>query len=35
MKRFLLRARFLNTRIGFDRKAYNKQRNYIVSLLRM
>ena len=34
MKRSRLRNKFLNTRSGIDRKAYNKQRNYVVSLLR-
>ena len=34
MKRSRLRNKFLNTKIDIDRKAYNKQRNYIVSLLR-
>lgn len=28
-----LRNKFLNERSDLDRKAYNKQRNYIVSLL--
>ena len=34
MKRSCLRNKFLNTKSDIDRKAYNKQRNYIVSLLR-
>ena len=34
MKRSRLRNKFLNTRSDLDRKAYNKQRNYVVSLLR-
>ena len=34
MKRSRLRNKFRNTRSDHDRKAYNKQRNYIVSLLR-
>ena len=34
MKRSRLRNKFLNTKIDIDRKAYNKQRNYVVSLLR-
>ena len=34
MKRSRLRNKFLNTRSDIDRKAYNKQRNYVVSLLR-
>ena len=34
MKRLRLRNKFLNTKIDIDRKAYNKQRNYVVSLLR-
>ena len=33
-KRSRLRNKFLNTRSDTDRKAYNKQRNYVVSLLR-
>ena len=33
MKRSRLRNKFLNTRSDLDRKAYNKQRNYVVSLL--
>ena len=34
MKRSRLRNKFLNTRSDLDRKAYKKQRNYVVSLLR-
>ena len=34
MKRFRPRNKFLNTRSDLDRKACNKQRNYVVSLLR-
>ena len=34
MKRTCLRNRFLNTKSDLDRKEYNKQRNYVVSLLR-
>ena len=34
MKRSSLRNKFLNTKIDIDRKVYNKQRNYVVSLLR-
>ena len=34
MKRSRLRNKFLNTKSDTDRKAYNKQRNYVVSLLR-
>ena len=34
MKRSRLRNKFLNTKSDIDRKAYNKQRNYVVSLLR-
>ena len=34
MKRSRFRTKFLNTRSDLDRKAYNKQRNYVVSLLR-
>ena len=34
MKRSRLRNKFLNTRSDLDRKAYNKQRNYVGSLLR-
>ena len=33
MKRSRLRNKFLNTKSDLDRKAYNKQRNYVVSLL--
>ena len=33
-KRSCLRNKFLNTKSDIDRKAYNKQRNYVVSLLR-
>ena len=32
MKRSRLRNKFLNTKSDLDRKAYNKQRNYVVSL---
>ena len=34
MKRSQLRNKFLNTKIDIDRKAYNKQRNLCVSLIR-
>ena len=34
MKRSRLRNKFLNTKSDIDRKAYNKQRKYVVSLLR-
>ena len=34
MKGSRLKNKFLNTRSDLDRKAYNKQRNYVVSLLR-
>ena len=34
MKRSRLRNKFLNTRSDLDQKAYNKQRNYVVSLSR-
>ena len=34
MKRSRLRNKFLNTRSGLDRKAYKKQKKYVVSLLR-
>ena len=34
MKRIHMRNKFLNTKIDSDRKAYYKQRNYVVSLLR-
>ena len=34
MKRSRLRNKFLNTRSDFDRKVYNKQKNYVVSLSR-
>ena len=34
MKRPHLRNKFLNTRSDLDQIAYNKQRNYVVSLLR-
>ena len=34
MKRSRLRNKFLNTRSDLDRKAHNKQRNYVGSLLR-
>ena len=34
MKRSRLRNKFLNTKNDIDRKAYNKQSNYVVSLLR-
>ena len=33
MKRSRLRNKFLNTKSGIDRKAYNKQRNLCVSLI--
>ena len=29
-----MRSKFLNTKSDIDRKAHNKQRNYVVSLLR-
>ena len=35
MKRSCLRNKFLNTKIDIDRKAYNKQRNLCVSLIRI
>ena len=34
MKRSRFRTKFLNTRSDLDPKAYSKQRNYVVSLLR-
>ena len=34
MRRSRLRNKFLNTKSGIDRKAYNKQRNLCVSLIR-
>ena len=34
MKRLRLRNKFLNAKSDTDRKAYNKQRKYVVSLLR-
>ena len=34
MKRSGFRNKFLNVRSDLDRKAYNKKRNYVVSLLR-
>ena len=34
MKRSRLRNKFLNTKSNIDRKAYNKQRNISVSLIR-
>ena len=34
MKRSRLRNKFLNTKSDLNRKAYNKQKNYVVSLLR-
>ena len=34
MKRLRLSKKFLNTKSDIDRKAYNKQHNYVVSLLR-
>ena len=34
MKRCRLRNKFLNTRSDLERKAYNNQINYVVSLLR-
>ena len=34
MKRSCLRNKFLNTISDLDQKAYNQQRNYIVSLVR-
>ena len=34
MKTSRLRNKFLNTKSDLDRKACNKQRNYVVSLLR-
>ena len=35
MKRSRLRNKFLNTKSDIDRKAYNKQRNLCVSLIRI
>ena len=34
LKSSRLRNKFINTKSNLDRKAYNKQRNYVVSLLR-
>ena len=34
MKNPRLRNKFLNTKSDTDRKTYNKERNYVVSLLR-
>ena len=34
MKKSRLRNKFLNTKSNIDRKAYHKQHNYVVSLLR-
>ena len=34
MKRSRVRNKFLNTKSELDKKAYNKQRNYVVSLGR-
>ena len=34
MKRTRLKNKFLNIKGNLDRKAYNKQTNYVVSLLR-
>ena len=34
MKRSRLRNKILNTKSDIDRKVYNKQRNYVVRLLR-
>ena len=34
MKRSRLRNKLLNTKSDIERKAYNKQRNYVASLLR-
>ena len=34
MKRSRLRNKFLNTKSDLDRRTYNKQRNYVVSLMR-
>ena len=34
MKRSRLRNKFLNTKSEIDRRAYKKQRNYVVSLMR-
>ena len=34
MKRSPLRNMFLNAKSDLERKAYNKQRNYVVSLMR-
>ena len=31
MKRLCLRNEFINTKIDIDKKAYNKQRNYVKS----
>ena len=34
MKRSRVRNKFLNTKSDIDRKAYNRQRNFCVSLIR-
>ena len=34
MKKSRVRNKFLNTKSGIDRKAYNKQRNLCVNLIR-
>ena len=34
MKRLCLRNKFVNTKSDINRKAYNKQHKYVVSLLR-
>ena len=34
MKMSRLRNKFLNTKSDLDRTAYNKQRNYVVSLMK-
>ena len=34
MKSSRLRNKFINSKSNLDRKAYNKQRNYVVSLLK-
>ena len=34
MKKSRLKNKFLNTKSDIDGKAYNKQRNYVVGLLR-
>ena len=34
MKRSRVRNKFLNTKSDIDRKAYNKQRNFCINLIR-